>query len=194
MIAFLRGDVADLKPTELVLDVGGVGYHLHIPFSTFEKIKDLENTALFVHTHHREDSFKLFGFASAEERSLFRVLLGIAGIGPAVALSILSGLSIGDFVAAVRDKNPLPLMKVPGIGKAKAEKIIFELQRRLKKLETLSFGAPAASSVRADALEALGSLGFDEKKSSSVVDSLLADNPGIALEALIRHSLKAFSE
>jgi len=122
------------------------------------------------------------------------VLLGITGIGPAVALSLLSGLSIGEFVGAVREKNPLPLMKVPGIGKSKADKLIFELQRRLKKLETLTSGVSAASSVRGDAMEALGSLGFDEKKSSAVVDSLIANDPGITLETLVRLSLKAFSE
>jgi len=193
MIARLRGTVEDLKPTELVLDVGGVGYHLSIPFSTFEKIRGLGEVSLFVHTHVREESIRLFGFCSAEERSLFQILLGISGIGPAVALSLLSGLSIGALVAAVREENPGLLMKVPGIGSGKADKLIFELKRRMKKLEGFAAETGRAPSVRGDAVEALVSLGFDEKRSSAVVDSLLRDNSAMPIEELVRASLKQFS-
>lgn len=193
MIARLRGDIAELKPTELVLDVGGVGYRLSIPFSTFEKIRDLREVTLHVHTYHREDSFRLFGFWTAEEKSIFLILLGISGIGPAMALSLLSGISIGALVAAVRDENPGILMKVPGIGKAKADKLIFELKRRVKKLESFAADRGKEPSVRSDAVEALVSLGFDEKRSALIVDSMLRDNPGMPIEELVRSSLKQFA-
>lgn len=193
MIAMLRGDILDLKPTELVLDVGGVGYRLSIPFSTFEKIRGLKEATLHVHTYHREDSLRLFGFWTSEEKSLFLILLGISGIGPAVALSLLSGLSISAFVGAVREENPGLLMKVPGIGKAKADKLIFELKRRIKKLEGFEAESARVPSIRNDAVEALVSLGFDEKRSSLVVDALLRDNPSMPIEELVRSSLKQFS-
>jgi Holliday junction DNA helicase RuvA len=193
MIARLRGEISDLKPTELVLDVGGVGYRVSIPFSTFEKIRSLREVTLHVHTYHREDSFRLFGFWTAEEKSIFLILLGISGIGPAMALSLLSGISIGALLAAVREENPGILMKVPGIGKSKADKLIFELKRRVKKLESFTADRAKEPSVRNDAVEALVSLGFDEKRSALVVDSMLRDNPGMPIEELVRASLKQFA-
>lgn len=193
MIARLRGIPVELKPTELVLDIGGVGYHLHIPVSTYEKVKNLKEVELHVHTYLREDSLKLFGFASAEEKNMFIVLLGISGVGPAIALTILSGLSIPGIIAAVREQNTARLMKVPGIGKSKAEKILFELRRKIRKIEDLARGAEEGTSTRNDAVEALVSLGFDDKKASEVVDSILAENPSTGIQELVRAALKFFS-
>jgi Holliday junction DNA helicase RuvA len=194
MIALLRGEVIELKPTELVLDVGGVGYRLSVPFSTYDKIRDMKTVTLHVHTYHREDAMKLFGFHTPEEKGLFTLLLQVSGIGPGMALSLLSGLSIGRLISAVHDEDPGPLMKVPGIGRSKAEKLIFELKRRAKKLEGFESEGEKTFSVRGDAVEALISLGFDEKRSSLAVDSLLGENPAMPLEELIRASLKRFSE
>ncbi len=193
MIARLRGTPVEIKPTELILDIGGVGYHLHIPVSTYEKIKNQKEVELHVHTYHREDSLKLFGFASAEEKNMFIVLLGISGVGPAIALTILSGLSIPGIIAAVREQNAARLMKIPGIGKSKAEKILFELRRKAKKIEDLSRGAEEGTGIRNDAIEALISLGFDDKKASEVIDSILAENPSTGIQELVRAALKFFS-
>jgi Holliday junction DNA helicase RuvA len=193
MIARLKGKPVELKPTELVVDIHGVGYHLHIPVSTYEKIKNREEVELYVHTYLREDSLKLFGFASLEEKQMFLVLLGISGIGPAIALTILSGLSIPGIIAAVREQNPARLLKIPGIGKSKAEKILFELRRKMKKIESLAEGEGEEAGIRNDAVEALVSLGFDDKKASEVVDAILADNPSIGIQELVRSALKIFS-
>ncbi|MCX7679394.1 MAG: Holliday junction branch migration protein RuvA [Spirochaetes bacterium] len=193
MIAHLKGKPIELKPTEVILDVGGVGYHLHIPVSTYEKIKSASEVALHVHTYLREDSLRLFGFATLEEKNLFMEILNISGIGPAIALALLSGISLSGIVAAVREQNMATLLKIPGIGKNKAEKILFELKRKINKLEKLIHETVEDASTRNDAIEALISLGFDDKKASNVVDSILAKNPTIGLQELVRDALKVFS-
>lgn len=194
MIAKLKGTIDELKPTELILDVNGVGYRLAIPFSTYEKIRGEHSVSLLVHTFHREDSFRLYGFFSGEERELFGILLNISGIGPSMALSIISGISAGQLLAAVRDGNSGMLVKVPGIGKSKAEKLIFELKRKLKKLESFASENPAIPSIRTDAVEALVSLGFDEGKSSAVVDEIVKRDDPMPLESVVKSALRKLSE
>ena len=116
MIAKLKGKIDEIKPTELILDVNGVGYEIHIPLSTYEKIQGLEETSLYIYTHHKEDQLKLFGFFTINEKNIFKLLLNISGIGPAMGISILSGISIDLLIEAVRSQNPGMLIKVPGIG------------------------------------------------------------------------------
>ncbi len=193
MIARLRGILDEVKPTGVILDVGGVGYELAVPFSTYEKIKDAKEVTLHVHTHLREDSLRLFGFFTLEEKRLFEMLLGISGIGPSMALSILSGIPIALLARAVRDESPELLTKVPGIGRTKAEKLVFELKRRIKKLEELSSEIAVKPSVRDDALEALLSLGFDERKASAAVEAILQREPATPIESLVKQSLKLLS-
>jgi holliday junction DNA helicase RuvA len=193
MISKIRGTIDELKPTEIVLDVAGVGYGLSIPISTYEKIQNLAETSLFVYTHHREDQFRLFGFYSEVERNLFTILLDISGIGPAMALSILSGISVNLLVEAVETENTSLLMKIPGIGKAKAEKLIFELKRKIKKLK--AFAGPGDKNYmhKNDAIEALVSLGFDESKAVRAVEESLKNNPDALIEQIIKASLKLLS-
>lgn len=193
MIAKLTGTIDDLKPTGIVLCVAGVGYELSIPFSTYEQIKGRCGVSLHVHTYHREDSLRLFGFYSAEEKNIFTMLIGISGVGPTMALSILSGITPGELLNAVRNENPAVLVKIPGIGKSKAEKLVFELKRKIKKLEDLVLEVTDAGSLRTDAVEALMSLGFDERKSSAAVDAVIANNPGISIESLVKTSLRQLS-
>jgi len=194
MIAKLKGTIDELKPTELILDVNGVGYHLQIPFTTYEAIQDKKNITLFVYTLHKEDQFRLFGFHGHREKDLFSILLNISGIGPSMALSLLSGISIEMLVESVQTENTGLLVKIPGIGKSKAEKLIFELKRKLKKLE--EFSGPyegKQDSSRNDAVEALVSLGFDEKKSTQIVDEIRKGDADASLEIIIKEALKVFS-
>lgn len=200
MIARLTGIIDELKPTEIILDVRGVGYFLQIPLSTFEEISGSEKVTLQVYTLHREDQFRLFGFHTEKEKELFSILLGISGIGPAMALSLLSGITVDGLIEAVQSENTTALVKIPGIGKSKAEKLIFEMKRKIKKLEKFSLAAmdsPGGSEpftrIRGEAVEALCSLGFDEKKSTQIVDTIRKENPDASLELLIRESLKQFS-
>ncbi len=192
MISKIKGIVDELKPTEVILDVHGVGYGLTIPISTYEKIESGKEVTLYVYTHHREDQLKLFGFYTEEEKEIFTILLDITGIGPAIAISILSGISIGKLIEAVNTDNPALLTKIPGIGKAKAEKLIFELKHKNKKLARYSCKAgekPANSNIN-DAIEALVNLGFDESRSAHAVEEIVKNNPNGAIEFIIKESLK----
>jgi Holliday junction DNA helicase RuvA len=193
MISKIKGKIDELKPTEVVLDVQGVGYGLTIPLSTYEKIQAVREASLYVYTHHREDQLKLFGFFTEEERSLFLMLLNISGIGPAMAISILSGVSINLLVEAVQSENPGLLTKVPGIGKAKAEKLVFELKRKLKKLKLFTGEAGEPNTFKNDAIEALVTLGFDDAKSARAVDDILKNNPSASIESIIKDALKLLS-
>jgi holliday junction DNA helicase RuvA len=193
MIHKIRGTIDELKPTEVIVDVSGVGYGLSIPLSTYEKIQQLKEISLYVYTHHKEDQLRLFGFFTEVERNLFTILLDISGIGPSMALSILSGISIHLFVEAVETENSGLLTKIPGIGKAKADKLIFELKRKLKKLRSFAGPVNERHSYKTDAVEALVSLGFDEMKSARAVDESLKCSPDASIEQLIKDSLKLLS-
>ena len=190
MIAWLKGRIHTLKPTEIILDAGGVGYHLAIPLSTYAKINALNETSLFVYTLHREDQFKLYGFFTEQEKGLFSLLLNISGIGPSIALSILSGISPALLSEAVKNENPESLMRIPGIGKTKAEKLIFELKRKIAKLEDLAGEAKEEFTPATDAVNALVSLGFDESRSAKAVREIIRQSPETSLENIIKEALK----
>jgi len=194
MIARLTGRIDELKPTEAILDVNGVGYQVIIPFTTYERIMSADKATLQIFTLHREDQFRLYGFFSEEEKKIFALLLEVSGIGPSVALSILSGIAIPDLLESVKTQNTALLVKIPGIGQSKADKLVFELNRKSKKLDALNIARPGAGrSVRNDVIEALLSLGFDEKKSASVIDEIMKENPDLPLEAAVKQSLKRLS-
>lgn len=193
MIAKIKGTIDELKPTEVILDANGVGYGLTIPLSTYEKIQALNETTLFVYTHHKEDQLKLFGFFTENERDLFTLLLNISGIGPAMAIAILSGITVGRLVDAVQSENVSLLTKIPGIGNAKAEKLIFELKRKLKKIASIAGEPREPRTQKNDAIEALVTLGFDDARSSKIVDELVKKNPDSSVEAIIKEALKLLS-
>ncbi len=194
MIAKLKGRIDEIKPTEVTLDVNGVGYHLKIPLSTYEGIHNQDEVSLHVYTYHKEDQLKLFGFLSEKEKNIFSILINISGIGPVMALSILSGINIHQLVESVRRDDPSILIRIPGVGRNKAEKLIFELKRKMKRLEDFITETPIQSvSLFNDALEALISLGFDEKKSSQIIDSILNENTDISIEEIIKNALKRLS-
>ncbi len=193
MIARIKGMIEELRPTEAIVDVGGVGYRCSIPLSTYERLVGHREVSLFVYTYHREDQLRLFGFFSQRERDLFAVLIGITGIGPAMALSILSGITTEDLVRAVRSGDLAPLMRVPGIGRSKAEKLVFELGRRLKNIEVVSNEAGVKQSARNEAIEALAALGFDEGRAARAVDELLRADPSLPIEPLVKAALKSVS-
>ncbi len=193
MIGKLRGEIDELRPTEVMLDVNGVGYYCLIPLTTYERLLGQKSVILHIHTYHKEDQLRLFGFFTPAEKNLFAILLGISGIGPSMALSILSGITVSELIEAVRSGNPALLTKVPGIGKTKAEKLVFELSRKMKKLEHMIGETTAASAIRSESLEALISLGFDEGRSSRVVDELLKEEPQIAIEPLVKKALQRLS-
>lgn len=129
MIARLEGRLAECRPDAVVIDVGGVGYHVHIPLGTYYRVSRGGPTcALFVHTHVREDALQLFGFATAAERATFRRLIGIGGVGPRMALAILSGIGVDEFYLTVLQQDRARLQRIPGVGKKTADRLLLELK------------------------------------------------------------------
>ncbi|MDX2225653.1 MAG: Holliday junction branch migration protein RuvA [Verrucomicrobiae bacterium] len=202
MITFLRGKLVEAHPTHAVVDVGGVGYQVAIPLSSFGKLPAPE-TEVFLHTELviREDAHLLFGFATLQERSLFRMLIEkVSGIGPKTAMAVLSGMNAGTFAQAVSAGDVKLLSAIPGVGKKTAERIVVELRDKLGDLPT-GASSPVSSGTAAvdlgearlnDAVLALGALGYKPLESHQCVRTLISDpkNAKAGVEDLVRLALK----
>ncbi|MCW1887042.1 Holliday junction branch migration protein RuvA [Luteolibacter flavescens] len=195
MIARLRGKVLEAYPNRLVVDVNGVGYEVHVPISTFDKLHPHEGVAvdLRTHLHIRETAHTLYGFATEEERDLFLLLIDrVSGIGPAIAMAILSGMPAGRFKACVANGEITELSKIKGLGKKTAERIVLELKDKVGVADTwqeVASGqmAPAA----ADAELALVALGYKQVEARKAVRKVLDVTPDAPAEELIRGALRA---
>jgi holliday junction DNA helicase RuvA len=190
MIGFLRGTLIAKRPPSLTLDVGGVGYELEAPMSTFYRLPDIgQQLSLVTHLVVREDAHVLFGFFTEAERALFRTLLKIAGVGPRTALGVLSGMSVQGFYQCIRDKDLVSLMKIPGVGRKTADRLLLEMKDRLPESLGTDAGVwPARSQAEGEAHGALLALGY---KPGEVV-RMLKDLDGVRLstEEMIREALK----
>jgi holliday junction DNA helicase RuvA len=196
MIAFLRGRVHDKQPNSVVVDVAGVGYQVHVPLSTFYNLGDEgAEVSLRVYTHVREDTLQLYGFLTELERQLFERLIGISGIGPKLAIVVLSGMETRDLLAAVQRADVARLTAIPGIGKKTAERIVLELKDRLSQISvpTVSGTAVAPSSVdqlRVDLLSALLNLGYHRQQAEKAIDATVTSNPNASFEHAVRTALR----
>ena len=197
MITFLRGELLAAHPTRIVVAINGVGYEVLVPLSSYERLpKAGEEVRILTHLHVTDDAMVLYGFMTEEERSLFRILIGVSGIGPKAAIGILSGISPKNFRAAVREGSATLLATVPGIGKKKAERLIVELRDKIGAVEAEE-GVHRPSleeAVISDAALALVSLGFTQARAQKAVGAALeklgkADDVG----TLIREALRAAS-
>ncbi len=190
MIGRLAGVLLEKNPPQILLDVQGVGYELDVPMSTFYNLPALQDKVV-LHTHLivREDAHLLFGFGTLDERAAFRQLLKISGVGPKLALSVLSGLSLSDLAAAVANKEAGRLTKIPGVGKKTAERLLLELQGKFAVTAPAAKGAVAASS--SDVLNALLALGYSEKEADWAAKQLPAD---VGVSDGIRQALKFLSK
>ena len=173
MIGRLTGRLAQKAPDQVVLDVGGVGYLVHIPLSTFYDLPEMESPAsLWVHTHVREDTLALYGFLTERERALFLMLLSVTGIGPRVALTVLSGIPPVELVEALRSQDVRRLVAVPGVGKKTAERMVLELAERAEKIGPEPVpGAPAAVATE-DVVSALVNLGYRRTEAERAVETI----------------------
>lgn len=175
MIGRLTGILADKSPPQLLIDVNGVGYEVDVPMSSFYNLPGLgERVSLLTHYVVREDAHVLFGFLSTDERDTFRTLVKISGVGPRTALSILSGLSVNDLAIAVTQQDSARLVKVPGIGKKTAERLLLELKDKLSN----SLGptrAHAINDAQSDILQALLALGYNDREANAALKALPAD-------------------
>jgi len=196
MIGLLRGRLLDKRPNQVILDVGGVGYLVAVPLSTFAALGELHaEVTLLIHTHVREDALALYGFLSAREKHLFELLLGASGVGPTLALKILSGMNVEELVPAIRTGDLARLTKIPGVGRKTAERMVVELK---DKLEAVAAEAekPAAASpagIEADVRSALINLGYDERTAEAAVKEAKGQAGTASFEKLLRASLSALS-
>ncbi|BFT30881.1 Holliday junction branch migration protein RuvA [Alteromonas sp. D210916BOD_24] len=204
MIGRIRGTLAEKQPPEILVDVAGVGYEIHMPMTSFYQLPAVgEEVVVYTHFVVREDAQLLFGFADKMERGLFRELIKANGVGPKLGLTILSGMSATQFLASVQNEDVSALVSLPGIGKKTAERLVVELKDRLAKFgKTQSIVVPPPSSdllsgstivavndAREEAQSALIALGYKPAQASKLVDSVYRD--GMESEALIREALKA---
>jgi Holliday junction DNA helicase RuvA len=196
MIALLRGTLVDKNPSRLIVDTAGVGYDVQVPLSTFYVVGDPGTpVTLRIHTHVREDVIALYGFATPLELTLFERLISISGIGPKLALAVLSGIEPADFVKAIRTQDVARLTAIPGIGKKTAERIGLELKDRLPVAlqapgpESASAARPE-DQLRDDLLSALVNLGYQRAVADKAIDAVLRRSAGEGFEAVLREVLR----
>ncbi len=196
MIAQLRGTLADKRPNQVLVDVGGVGYLVHIPVSTFYALGDLHsNVTLLIHTQVREDAISLYGFLSSREKHLFELLISASGVGPVLALKILSGMTVDDLVPAVRSGDLARLTRIPGVGRKTAERMVVELRDKLAAMETpeQTRQAGASTGTAADVVSALLNLGYEQHTSEQAVERAVKNGAPETFEALLRATLQQLS-
>jgi holliday junction DNA helicase RuvA len=196
MIAFLRGRVFDKQPNRVIVDVQGVGYDVVVPLSTFYEIGDEgAEVSLRVHTHVREDALQLFGFLTELERQLFERLIGISGIGPKLAIAVLSGMDARELIGAVQRGDVARLTGIPGVGKKTSERIVLELKDRLTHLgaalvEQQVVEKPAGDRLHDDLVSALLNLGYHRPHAEKAVDAALASTSDVTFEQALKAALR----
>ncbi len=198
MIAWLAGRLLSRTADAVVIEVSGVGYRVAVPLSTAAALPETGgDVSLHIHTSVREDALSLYGFATELERELFLLLTGISGIGPKLALAVLSGIAIGDLVAAVTAGDDAKLCTVPGVGRKTAARICLELKERIRQVAPEAHAAlqarPAAAGPAADALSALMNLGYKRAPAEDAVKKALRRSPDLRVEDLVREALSELS-
>jgi Holliday junction DNA helicase RuvA len=200
MISYLKGILAKKSPTEIIVDVVGVGYSVNISLSTYEQLPELNSEVLILTHHHiREDAQLLYGFSSDTEREMFRMLIGVSGIGPKMAQTILSGIRPDELVRTISLSAISSLTAIPGVGKKTAERMVLELKDKVAKMEGSEkiIDLPnSGASIRTEALTALISLGFSREKAEQSLRGVLHETNGktISVEELIKRALQYSSK
>jgi len=191
MIGSLRGKLIEKRPNQILIDVAGVGYQVQIPLSTFAGVGALHSDAtVLIHTHVREDQITLYGFVTAREKHCFELLISASGVGPSLALKILSGMSIEELVPAIRKSDFAQLVRIPGVGRKTAERIVLELRDKLAAIDVAEAGKPTTrSQLESDVASALVNLGYDLKSVERAIEKSRASS-GADFEHLLRSSLQ----
>ena len=195
MISFLEGRLLQRGPEEVVVEVNGVGYGVQVPLSTFYHLPEVgERVRLLIHTHMREESLSLFGFLTERERRLFRMMIGVSGVGPKMALTVLSGISPEELERSLTEGDVATLVRIPGIGRRTAERMVIELRGRLLPLPQEDRLPPPQQEVLQDALSALINLGYRRPLAEKVLRELLRQHPSLSLEDLLREALRELAQ
>ncbi len=197
MIGQLRGRLAGKRPNQVLVDVGGVGYLVQVPLSTYATLGELHTeVTLLIHTHVREDALALYGFLSSREKHFFEMLLSASGVGPTLALKILSGMNVEELVPAIRTGDLARLTRIPGVGRKTAERIVVELKDKLDAVvaEAAERHAPSSpAGVEADVISALVNLGYDARTAESAVAEARREAGTANFEKLLRSALQTLS-
>ncbi len=200
MIARLRGTLLVKRPGHLIVDVAGVGYRVLIPLSTYYDLPaEGAIASLLVYTHVREDTLALYGFLTEPEESLFQRLISVAGVGPALALKVLSGVEVADLVAAIRRGDLLRLSAVPGVGKKTAERLVLELKDKVVEIPMLHGAATEStpspeSALSDDLLSALVNLGYHRSAAEKAISEVLRSEPGLSFELGLKKGLRRLTQ
>ncbi len=206
MIAHLSGTLLSKQATSVILDVGGVGYEVTIPISTFYELDEPgSKVQLRIYTHVREDALLLYGFKSARERELFMRLISVSGIGPKLGITLLSGMSADEMIASIRTNNLARLTLIPGVGRKTAERLVMELRDKIAALSSPELeeelGAkpsvsvtPTEDAVRADALSALVNLGYQKSTAEKAINAAIVEGDDISVESILRRSLRRLAK
>lgn len=191
MIGLLRGKLIDKRPNQVLIEVGGVGYQVQIPLSTFAALGSLhQETTLLIYTHVREDQLALYGFLTVREKHCFELLISASGVGPSLALRILSGMSVEELVPAIRKGDLVQLVRIPGVGRKTAERMVLELRDKLAQIDVPETGKPATrSQMESDVASALVNLGYDQRSAERAIEQARAAANG-NFEQLFRESLR----
>ncbi len=205
MIAFLAGKILEKEANSVIIDVGGVGYEATIPLSTFYELGDIgEDVSLRIYTYVREDSFQLFGFKTLQERELFLKLITVSGIGPKVAISMLSGMNADEIIAAIRTDNLVLLTSIPGIGKKTAERLVIELRDKVVSLAATAAAGTSttidgeiktsSNDILEDAISALTNLGYQRNAAEKALTKAVQDGTEMSVQKLLRRSLQLLAK
>tara|TARA_B100001540_G_scaffold316777_1_gene347565 strand:- start:628 stop:1206 length:579 start_codon:yes stop_codon:yes gene_type:complete len=189
MITFLKGKLIEKNPTDIVLDVNGVGYRINISLNTFSKIDDKESCFIYTYFHVKEDAQILYGFSNKEERSVFKLLISVSGIGPNTAQVIMSSMSPENLQRAVMTNDIESIKSVKGIGLKSAQRLILDLKDKISKISLQDSSSRINNTIKDEALSALKMLGFARKNIETVIDKTLLDSEDITVEDLIKQVL-----
>jgi Holliday junction DNA helicase RuvA len=208
MIAHLSGTLLFKQTTTVILEVGGVGYEVTIPLSTFYDLPDAgasSNVKLRIYTHVREDALQLYGFKTARERELFQQLISVSGIGPKLGITMLSGMNADEIIASIRTNNLARLTSIPGVGRKTAERLVIELRDKIAALSSPALeeefaaqtGAGAVTSedaVRDDALSALTNLGYQKAAAEKAITTAIQEGGDVSVEMILRRALRTLAK
>jgi Holliday junction DNA helicase RuvA len=201
MIARIRGTLSFKSVSHVIVDVQGIGYRIFVPLTTFYELPETgQSISLNIYTHVKEDALHLFGFHTPEDQGIFQMLIAVSGIGPKLALNILSGIPAREFIQAVTQGNLNRLVNIPGVGKKTAERMVLELRDRFLKMDHIDVaaegpsGRQAEEAMREDALSALVNLGYKSVMAKKIIDRVMDESPGtLNLDELLKQALKGLS-
>jgi Holliday junction DNA helicase RuvA len=198
MIAQIRGQLLEKRPGMVIVETQGIGYQVFVSLSTFYDLPEAtQGVRLHTYTHVREDLLQLFGFSTFLEKEIFQILIGVSGIGPKLALNILSGIAPADLIASLQSEDVGRLTQIPGVGRKTAERLVFDLKEKIGKIavrgETAKEEKGKKGQVVDDVVSALVNLGYRRNQADSVVEQVWRQRPEASLEEILKESLRALA-